>query len=101
MVFVILLLTTFVLVYFLNQYFLSYWSRNGFKQLKPSILFGDAYSMLTMKYGVGQYFEKLYEENKNKKIFGVYVSYKRLLVVTDPKVLFVNSSGNVCGANNH
>ena len=87
MIFTALVAVIVVLVYFLNQYSFNYWSRHGFKQLNPKLLFGDAKSLLTMKTSLGEYYLDLYNKYKKDGIFGVYISYSRALVVTDPKLV--------------
>lgn len=86
MIFAILLTFTAVFGYFFSQYSLNYWRRNGIKQLEPKFIFGDAYSLLTSKTSMGEFFQGLYTKYKNSKVLGVYISYKPVLLVNDPKV---------------
>ena len=87
MIFAILIGLVIVFGYFLNQYSLNYWSRNGFKQLDPKFFFGDAASLLTLRTSIGEYYAELYNKYKKLRIFGIYFSYKPILVVTDPKIV--------------
>lgn len=87
MIFAALVAVIVVLGYFLNQYSFNYWSRHGFKQLNPKLLFGDAKSLLTLKTSMGEYYAELYNKYKKDGIFGIYISYSRILVVTDPKLV--------------
>ena len=87
MIFAILIGLVIVFGYFLNQYSLNYWSRQGFKQLDPKFLVGDAGSQMRLKESMGEYYSELYNKYKKLRIFGIYFSYNPLLVVTDPKLV--------------
>jgi cytochrome P450 family 6 len=73
-----------VLIYLVNKYLLSYWSRHGFKQIEPVFLFGDAKKTLTLNLSIGVFFGELYEKYKSHRVIGVYMSYLPILVVNDP-----------------
>lgn len=77
----------FTLVYSLNNYLFSFWSRKGFKQLKPTFIFGDVSSVFTAKASMGEFFENVYRKYKSHKILGVYFSYRPVLVVNDSKLV--------------
>lgn len=76
-----------VLFFLLNKYFLSYWSRLGFKQLEPKFIFGDAIKMLTLKLPIAEYFGGIYRKYKEHGIVGVYISYLPVIVVNDPLII--------------
>lgn len=83
----ILFLSLFTIVYILNKYVLSYWSNRGFPQSNPKFLFGDAWPLIRMKVSPGEFFRDIYFKHKDKKVFGVYVSYSRILTVHDPLIV--------------
>lgn len=76
-----------VVVYLVNKYLFSYWSNRGFPQLNPSFLFGDAGPLIKAEKCFGEFFRDLYFEHKDKKVLGIYLSYRRLLMVTDPVIV--------------
>lgn len=76
-----------ILLYLLNKYILSYWSRNGFKQLEPKFIFGDAIKLLTLKQSIADYFKDIYNKHKTHGIIGIYVSYLPTLVINDPLII--------------
>lgn len=85
MLLVALLVIIVTLIFLINKFKLTFWTRRGFKQTKPSTLFGDAGSMLTLKQTIGEFFEEIYKNHKQDKIIGIYLSYLPVLLVTDPK----------------
>ncbi|CRL03688.1 CLUMA_CG016217, isoform A [Clunio marinus] len=87
MAFVLILLLAIAVVYLLNQYLFSYWSKRGIKQLEPSFFYGDGGDLIKFKKSMGEFFKDIYSKHKNERIVGVYISYKPVLVVTDPKLV--------------
>ncbi|CRL02226.1 CLUMA_CG015167, isoform A [Clunio marinus] len=75
------------IVYLLNQYFFSYWSKRGFKQMEPSFLLGDASSVVTLKVSPGEYFQNIYNRNKRNNAIGVYMFYRPILLINDAKLV--------------
>lgn len=85
---IIALLAICVLVYLLNQHHHSFWVKRGFNQLQPRFFVGDIGQMMSLKISFGEFFQKLYVENKHKhKWLGLYFSYQAALLVTDPIML--------------
>lgn len=84
MVFAILVGLAVVLAYFTNRYLLSYWSKLGFAELNPKPFFGDAFPMFRMKSSMGEVFQSLYNQHKEKRLLGFYFTYRPTLIVTDP-----------------
>lgn len=87
MIFTVLLGAIIVLGYYLHNHWLSYWSKRGFKQLNPKFFFGDAEHLFTFKSSIGEYYQELYNKHKALRIIGIYMSYKPVLIVTDPKLV--------------
>lgn len=83
----ILLLTIAVLVYALDSYLFSYWTKRGFKQLNPTFLFGDAGPVITQKSSLGQFYADTYDKLKHIKICGLYLFYQPILLVNDTKLV--------------
>ncbi|CAG9801978.1 unnamed protein product [Chironomus riparius] len=75
------------IIYFINQYFFSYWTKQGIPFKEPTFLLGEFWDILTLKRGLGDYFEQLYKKYKNNKIFGLYCSYRPTLLVNDPVLI--------------
>lgn len=73
--------------YLLNTFLFSYWSRKGFKQLDPSFFIGNAGPLLKQKMSFGEFFAGVYNENKDRKIVGIYFFQMPILVVVDTKLL--------------
>lgn len=74
-------------IYLINKYLLSYWSRNGFKQLEPTFFVGDIAKVFMLKKSMGEYFQEVYEQHKQHKAVGLYFSYRPALLVNDPEVI--------------
>ena len=87
MVFVTLIGLFIAFAYLLNQYLFSFWSNRGFKQMNPTFLIGDAGPMFQMKKSVGDFCEDIYNKHKSDKLVGIYMTYRRALVVNDPKLV--------------
>lgn len=85
MLFWIILSILILIIYLINHHFFSYWSNRKVPQRKDPIFFlGDLAGMLSLKRGMGEYFARIYENHKDKKIFGLYFSYRPTLLVCDP-----------------
>jgi cytochrome P450 family 6 len=80
-------LVFFSVVYLLNKYFLSYWTRKGVKQLQPRFLVGDTIKLLTLQQSIADYFGDVYNKYKEHKLVGIYITYKPTLVVNDPELI--------------
>lgn len=87
MLLLILLGILIALIYLLNQYLFSFWSRRGFKQVDPTFLVGNAGPLLTLKTSIGEYYQDVYNKYKQHRVIGVYFFYRPLLVVNDAKLV--------------
>lgn len=76
--------TTLFVIYLINHYLLSYWSRRGFFQLKPTFLVGDIGSVVQQKASIGEMLQNVYNNYKSKRVVGLYFSYKPVMVINDP-----------------
>lgn len=72
------------ILYFINQYFFSYWTKRGIPYKEPTFFLGELWNILTVRRGLGDYFVDLYEKHKDKRILGLYFSYRPTLLVNDP-----------------
>jgi cytochrome P450 family 6 len=80
--------TSVVLVYLLNNHYLSFWERRGFNQLESStFLVGNAGPVFTIKACMGDFFKGIYDKYKQHKVIGLYMSYDPVLVINDPKLV--------------
>lgn len=84
---IIALLTLCLLIYLLHQHNHSYWTKRGFPQLSPKFLVGDIGARLIPKSSLGEFFQSLYEQHKNKAAVGIYMSYSPALLINDPELL--------------
>lgn len=87
MIFTILFGFLIALVLILNHYLLTYWTRLGFIQPPSSFFVGNAWPLITQRSSVGEFFQNIYNHHKSDKVVGVYLSYKPVLVITDPKLV--------------
>lgn len=65
----------------------SYWKRRGVFQLNPIPIIGDVIDVLLLKQSLGQFYQNLYNEHKNKKYLGFYELVRPTLLVTDPVLI--------------
>lgn len=84
---IVAFITLFFLAYLLNQHNHSYWTKRGFPQLSPKFLVGDIGPRLIPKSSLGEFFQKLYQENKHHAAVGIYMSYSPVLLITDTMLL--------------
>jgi len=76
------------IIFFLNRRFLSYWRRQGIPQNdNPKFLIGDIKKMFTGKSTIYDILYDIYMEKKGSKVFGIYMSYRPVLVVNDPMLI--------------
>ena len=85
--FIIALVLIAIAWYLLDRYFLSYWKRNGFQQLKPAFLFGNSLKLLTQTESIYEIFDEFYYKSKGERFIGMYNLYKPSLLVTDPQMI--------------
>lgn len=75
------------LIYLLDKYLLSYWTKRGFFQAEPSFFFGNFGDSLKGKKTFGEVFADAYKKYKGHKLMGFYFSYRTALVVNDPEYI--------------
>ncbi|XP_070494253.1 probable cytochrome P450 6a14 [Chironomus tepperi] len=75
------------IIYLLNKYFFSYWTRRDVYQVEPTFLVGNVGKLFTLKAHMADIFTDIYFKHKNKRFLGGYMSYRPMLIVHDP-VLF-------------
>ena len=76
-----------VLIYVVNRYFHSYWSRRDVFSLEPKFLIGNLGSMLTFKKSAGDFLQEIYIKYKHHKFLGAYFFYQPTLIVNDPELI--------------
>ncbi|CAG9801981.1 unnamed protein product [Chironomus riparius] len=76
-----------VVIYFTNQHYFSYWTNRGFPYKEPTFFLGELKGMITMKKSFGDFFTHIYENYKNKKLLGLYFTYRPTLLVNDPMLI--------------
>lgn len=76
-----------VIWFLLDKYLLSYWSRHGFKQFKPTFFIGNMGKFLAAKESTPQIFEDFYYKSKPERFIGMYNFYKPSLLITDPELI--------------
>ncbi|CAG9802511.1 unnamed protein product [Chironomus riparius] len=85
--FIVALVLIAIAWYLLDRYFLSYWKRNGFKQLDATFLFGNSRKLITQSASFYEIFDEFYYKSKGEKFIGTYNLYKPSLLVTDPQMI--------------
>ncbi|XP_060531618.1 cytochrome P450 6k1-like [Cylas formicarius] len=85
--FMVIILIVLILIFaFLNKK-QSYWQRKNVFFIKPSILFGNFYPVLTLKVFVGDWLKNLYDQAKNHDYFGIYVFAEPYLILKSPQIV--------------
>lgn len=69
-------------LYLYLRYVYSYWSRNGFPYLKPSIPFGNLDRVAKRQMGFGETIYELYKQS-SEPFVGIYMLFKPTLLVRD------------------
>jgi cytochrome P450 family 6 len=87
MILAILVGALIVLVYILNKYLFSFWSKRGFKQVDPTVIVGNAARVFTLKTTVGEFLRDFYFQYKDHKVLGIYMSYRPVLLINDAKIV--------------
>jgi cytochrome P450 family 6 len=87
MVFIYLVAAVALLLFFLNNRQFEFWKRRGFKQLDPVFFFGNALPVMTLRKSLGEFMQEIYNNNKEHRAVGIYVSYNKALVINDPKLV--------------
>lgn len=70
-----------------NHFLHSFWTRQGFPQLKPKFFVGDIGDLFRLKHSIAEVYGSLYEKSKNLKIVGIYFTYRPGLLVNDPELI--------------
>lgn len=76
-----------LILYLINKYLLTKWSRLGYYQLEPNFFIGDIGKMFLLKQSPGEFFAELYTKNKNHRAVGLYFSYRKALLINDPRLI--------------
>lgn len=74
-------------IYLVNQYFFSYWSKRGIPFKKPIFVIGDLGNFLINRKSFGEYFQEIYNKYKNNRIYGLFFSYRPTLIINDPEIV--------------
>lgn len=82
MSFLLILVILLVVFYLSLKYIYSYWSRNGFPEVKPSIPFGNLTSFIKQETSFGVNICDLYWES-NAQLVGIYLFFKPALLIRD------------------
>lgn len=83
----ILLVSIAIVIYLLNNYLFTYWTRRGFKQNNPSFFFGDAAPLITQKTSIGELLSHFYYKLKHLKVSGLYFFYQPVILISDTKIV--------------
>lgn len=85
--FLIILLTLLaLLIYIFNKKQFRYWKEHGIPQLNPSFIVGDIKDLLLQKKQVGMFFESAYHKTKEYPLFGLYFSYRPIILINDQEL---------------
>jgi cytochrome P450 family 6 len=71
-----------LLYYYVNESF-KFWTKLGFKQLKPKFFFGDIKDLVFQKKCIAQFFEEIYKKTKQEPLTGIYLLHRPALVIND------------------
>lgn len=75
------------ILYLIDKYYLSYWSRRGIPQNPTTFFFGNILEIFTVKKNFGEFFAEIYRKSKVNKILGLYFTYRPSLIVNDPELI--------------
>ncbi|KAG5684482.1 hypothetical protein PVAND_013714 [Polypedilum vanderplanki] len=76
------------ILYLVDKYYLSYWTRRGIPQNSTIFFFGNFLEVLKIRRNFGEFFAEVYKKSKHNRILGLYFTYRPTLVVNDPE--FIN-----------
>ncbi|CAO1397605.1 unnamed protein product [Diamesa serratosioi] len=76
-----------IVIILLNNHAFTYWKRKGFVQLQPEFLFGDVKDIVTLKKHLSKGIDDLYLRSKQHAIVGIYLMYKKVILVNDPELM--------------
>jgi cytochrome P450 family 6 len=75
-------------LYLVNKYYFSYWSKRNIPSLSnPKPIIGNTGEVLTLKLSLTDFFANIYKEYKKEKVFGAYLSYRPILSINDPELI--------------
>lgn len=76
-----------ILLFKINQHYLSEWKRQGIPQSESAnFIFGDFKDLLMHKKSIADAIGNIYSKTKHHRIFGTYLSYRTILFINDSKV---------------
>lgn len=84
---VVVLVIIIIIFILIDRFLLSYWSRKGIPQSKPKAIFGDFKDAFLHTASIADITKRIYLYSKNHRIFGVYLSYRPMLFINDPKII--------------
>ena len=76
-----------IIIYLVSKYYFSYWKKRNVFQVEPTFLVGNVGKLFMLKAHMGDIFGEIYNKYKHKRFVGGYLSYKPILIVTDPELL--------------
>lgn len=76
-----------ILLFVVDRYLLNYWRRQNIPQGKPKSLFGDFKDAFLHKKSMAEVVQSIYMQSKQHRIFGVFISYRPMLFINDPKII--------------
>ncbi|CAG9810161.1 unnamed protein product [Chironomus riparius] len=76
-----------LIIYLLSKYFLTYWTRLNIPQFDGQFFFGNGKKLFTKQVSFLEFFEDVYKKTKNHRVFGIYMLYKPILIINDPKLV--------------
>lgn len=66
---------------------LNYWNRNGISQHGAKFLFGNLQDFILQNKAFCENIQDIYERFKTNRVFGVYFSYRPMLMINDTKLI--------------
>lgn len=76
-----------VILILVNRYLLSYWTRKRIPQSESKAFFGDFKDAFFHTTAIAEITKRIYLRSKQHRIFGVYLSYRPILFINDPKLI--------------
>jgi len=65
---------------------MTYWTRLNIPQLDTQFFFGNGKKLFTKQLSFLEFFEDIYKKTKEHRFFGIYMLYKPVLLINDPKL---------------
>ncbi|XP_059062680.1 cytochrome P450 6B6-like [Achroia grisella] len=87
MITLVIILLTFVVLYFYNTRSFKYWEKKGVKHDKPVVFFGNNMDGLLLRKSKVQITRELYNKYPNERLIGFYRGTRPELIVRDPELV--------------